>query len=239
VKKRNYRDGYYVDWAFSKKKADKKIAQGNTVEKPATKNSINANSIYNSNNDPTVATAGMGVDKTLIAKNHDLTLGIDTCGDQLFFKSGDIIIAKVLEITDDKIKYKRCDNLEGPQFVVLKSSVQSIKYVNGVTENIEPSAASPYTEPSPQPQHEGPQKVHPKAIGSLIACIFGFVPFLFMIPFIVSVVMSKNAIKEIDANPKIYKGRLLAEIARGISLFMLILLGVILVVFLIAVLIYI
>jgi len=44
VKKRNYRDGYYVDWAFSKKKADKKIAQGNTVEKPATKNSINANS---------------------------------------------------------------------------------------------------------------------------------------------------------------------------------------------------
>lgn len=234
VKKRIYRDGYAVDWAWSKKKAVKESGKAEASDAPFAKASKFNDLPLKSN---LASTAKV---KELSDADFDGKKGLillqDTCGDQIFFKSGDIIVAKVLEITEDKIKYKRCDNLEGPQFVVLKSSVQVIKYSNGVTENIEPSVSNPNSEISQGPRPNVPLKVHPKAIGSIIACALGFVPFLFFIPFIISLVMSKNAIKEIEANPKIYKGTLLAEVAHGISLFMLILIGVVLAIFLIALL---
>lgn len=51
--------------------------------------------------------------------------------DLITTKNGDIVKAKVLEITTSEIKYKKIDNLSGPTYSILKSDVFSINYKNG------------------------------------------------------------------------------------------------------------
>lgn len=56
--------------------------------------------------------------------------------DLIVLKNGDEIEAKVVEITTNKIKYNKCDNLNGPIYSLDKSQVFVIKYVNGTKEVI-------------------------------------------------------------------------------------------------------
>ena len=49
---------------------------------------------------------------------------------------GSEVSAKILEITQYEIKYKNCDNLDGPTFVKSLSSVFKIKYANGSSQVI-------------------------------------------------------------------------------------------------------
>ena len=54
--------------------------------------------------------------------------------DVITMKDGKDIEARVLEISTTEIKYKNCDNLEGPTISVLRKDVFSIKYGNGKKE---------------------------------------------------------------------------------------------------------
>ncbi len=47
----------------------------------------------------------------------------------------DTIQAKILEVGISEIKYKRFDNLEGPIYVIAKSEISMIRYINGGTDN--------------------------------------------------------------------------------------------------------
>ena len=49
-------------------------------------------------------------------------------------KDGTEIEAKVLEITDREIKYKKHSNVDGPTYTVVKEKVLFVKYVNGEKE---------------------------------------------------------------------------------------------------------
>ena len=64
-----------------------------------------------------------------------LTLGLFTTSifsqDIITKKSGEDISAKISEVTQTEIKYKKFDNLEGPIFTILKSEVLMIRYANG------------------------------------------------------------------------------------------------------------
>ena len=51
--------------------------------------------------------------------------------DVLTKKNGEDIQAKVLEVTSSEVKYKKFDNLNGPNFTVLKSNLLMIRYQNG------------------------------------------------------------------------------------------------------------
>lgn len=55
--------------------------------------------------------------------------------------SGDYIQAKVIEISNTEIKYKKFDNLDGPVFVLPKSEIHMIQYENG-TKDIFPNQIS-------------------------------------------------------------------------------------------------
>ncbi len=46
-------------------------------------------------------------------------------------KTGEDISAKITEVTQTEVKYKKFDNLEGPIFSILKSEVLMIRYANG------------------------------------------------------------------------------------------------------------
>jgi hypothetical protein len=54
----------------------------------------------------------------------------DDC-DYILLKNGEEIGGKVLEVGSTEIKYKKCDNPDGPTYTVNKSEVFMIKYQNG------------------------------------------------------------------------------------------------------------
>ena len=51
--------------------------------------------------------------------------------DTLTMRSGENIAVKVLEVGPSEVKYKKIDNLNGPNFTVLKSNLLMIRYQNG------------------------------------------------------------------------------------------------------------
>ncbi|HOY40076.1 MAG TPA: porin family protein, partial [Bacteroidales bacterium] len=57
----------------------------------------------------------------------------DSC-DMIILRNGEEISAKVLEIGIHEIKFKKCDNLNGPTISILKNDVFMIKYSNGTKE---------------------------------------------------------------------------------------------------------
>lgn len=71
--------------------------------------------------------------------------GIAFSQDLIILKSGDEIQAKVLEITDTQVKYKKWDNPDGPSYTSPKSDIFMIKYPNG-TKDVFKDATSPAAE---------------------------------------------------------------------------------------------
>ena len=72
----------------------------------------------------------------LVIKNKNRVNSLITDCDELIMMDGTEISAKILEITLDEIKYKNCDNPEGPIFTKPLSSVFKIKYSNGTSQVI-------------------------------------------------------------------------------------------------------
>jgi len=66
---------------------------------------------------------------------------VDGDCDNIIFKNGDELSAKVIEIATDVVKYKRCDNLDGPLISVQKSELLMIRYKNGSKEIFKDNSA--------------------------------------------------------------------------------------------------
>ena len=54
--------------------------------------------------------------------------------DTLSMRSGENILVKVIEVGTSEVKYKKIDNLNGPNFSILKSDLSMIRYENGTKE---------------------------------------------------------------------------------------------------------
>ena len=54
--------------------------------------------------------------------------------DTLSTRYGETILVKVIEVGTTEVKYKKLDNLNGPDFSMLKSDLLMIKYENGTSE---------------------------------------------------------------------------------------------------------
>jgi len=76
-----------------------------------------------------------------------LTLGLFTTSifsqDIITKKTGEDISAKISEVTQTEIKYKKFDYLEGPTFSVLKSEVLMIRYENGTKDIFNETTTQP------------------------------------------------------------------------------------------------
>jgi len=66
--------------------------------------------------------------------------------DTISMANGNELIAKVLEISSDEIKFKKFDNPEGPTYIENKSNVIRIKYKNGLKEEFK--FEKPWLKPS-------------------------------------------------------------------------------------------
>jgi len=57
-----------------------------------------------------------------------------SCGDTLFLLNGKKIICQVMEITEESIKYKQYDNIDGSIYSTAKKEASKIVYINGKSE---------------------------------------------------------------------------------------------------------
>ncbi len=57
--------------------------------------------------------------------------------DTMHFRNGDVLIGSVIEITSDIVKYKKSQNLDGPDYSDFKNDISSIHFKNGIVENFE------------------------------------------------------------------------------------------------------
>lgn len=57
--------------------------------------------------------------------------------DTIIKRNSELIIGKILEISDSEIKYKKFGFLDGPTYIELKTKVQMIRYANGMKETFE------------------------------------------------------------------------------------------------------
>lgn len=62
------------------------------------------------------------------------SIGMACAQDIITTKDGSDIQARILEVTNSEIKYKRFSNLEGPTFTISKSDILIIRYENGENE---------------------------------------------------------------------------------------------------------
>lgn len=143
------------------------------------------------------------IDKGLLGLNTNyLPVTTDSCGDIIIMQDGKEINAKVFEINKESIKYKPCDNLDGPLYVVNSEKVFMIKYKNGIKEVIKKETKKIEPEQANEINDIQEKKNHPLALFSFITSFFSFI--IFLLP--VAIVTGIIAIYKISKYPEKYKG---------------------------------
>lgn len=211
MQKRNYRSGYYVAW----KKSNSNIASTHSSKnkKETDKNKSLTRVVSELQNyEPVIIEANAENIISLPKKSEKTKLIFnDDCGDLLTLRSGDEVKVKVLEINDKEIKYKRCDNLDGPLITINKSDVFMIKYANGSKEIFkeEPKKDNtPKNNGNNNGNNNAPPKLNGLALAAILCATVGI--FLFGLGPLVGFVLGINALKEINQNPDRYWGKGLA-----------------------------
>jgi hypothetical protein len=139
INKRVYRAGYNIEWNTARKTpAQREFITKNPARNPETEI---LNPLYGN----VSASAGGEISpiKTpifLLTQNEPLkgkhiAVRIQDPCDTIVFKNGLKIKAKILEISASEIKYKMCDNQDGPLFIKNVADIAMVNHSNGsVTE---------------------------------------------------------------------------------------------------------
>lgn len=212
IKKRAYRPGYYIDWTLqpkNKKTTEPKTAQDLSNKKHREEIPKDADVV----SDEVAAADNRVHEKTFLYPVKPLITQDTGCGDILTFKKGNELKVKVLEINETQVKYKHCDNLDGPLFIVHKNEVYSIKYKNGFTE---------YFERVVEPQKNIPQtkEIHPDAELALVWLISTV--FTSAVGLILAAIFAARAKRKILAEPNKYTGLKIVKVCQIICLVFLI-----------------
>ncbi|MBI2279397.1 MAG: DUF308 domain-containing protein [Bacteroidetes bacterium] len=127
----------------------------------------------------------------------------DKC-DEIVLRNGDILSVKVEEVGVNEIKYKKCTNLSGPTYSVLKDNVFLIKYANGdkdvfkleTKEEVKKEAYFPKNSevlPGSEDDVDNSKKYSGIGIASLVIGLFAYSVFLYL-SILVGIAMSVLAI---------------------------------------------
>ena len=228
VQKRHYRNGYDITFTTSKKNSNKK----NEVDK-LNRIEMNHASLESDNqtNHQMIASSNQDIRSIVLAPTQTNTQKDESC-DVIYFRNNKVVSAKVVEINSTDIKYKRCDNLDGPLIVVDKNSVKSILYKNGDTETFTESyPIKPIQEntrinkysPNTDANYDG------YAIASFACGVLFFLLFPAILGFIFGIISLKR-IKESDGKLKGKVFALIGTVIGGLLLFITLLALIILIV---------
>lgn len=141
--------------------------------------------------------------------NDSIIKKVEEC-DIILLRSGEEILAKVIEIGIKEIKYKKCNSNQAPIISIQKNDVFMIKYANGSKDifKIEKKEnETPFknqnTNNNANNKKDQPVKVNGLAITSLVLGLLGIIP---LAGFIFGVI----SISQINNNPDKYTGKGLA-----------------------------
>ena len=170
IQKRHYMSGYNVEFGKLRQTESSK----NRIESSI--NSISEENLDSPINtdENTVASIENIKESELAAKRSYIlpknkkklkfTYNNNEC-DEIILKDGQIIKGKVIELSDTEIKYKKCDNLEGPTISTNKKNVFMVRYANGTVDVI--NAIS--NNSSEQTKSSDGKKTEPLAIASVVS----------------------------------------------------------------------
>ncbi|MCX8143128.1 MAG: energy-coupling factor transporter transmembrane protein EcfT [Bacteroidia bacterium] len=209
--KRLYRKGYYVDWLSQKHSSSQKnfssaqkensfisiISIENTL--PSFPSNFIPNHFQVQEEYSTVVASQQSTQHFIKNKSSLLQ---DTCGDKLILKSGDEYLVKIIEITEKEIKYKRCDNLDGPIYSVSKEKIYVIIYRNGYKEYI-------YTEQSSDDNvSKTSNKTKSYPVSLILALVFSGLTIIYIGIFLLPTIpfLARNARRLIQKYPDKYTG---------------------------------
>lgn len=206
VNKRLYNNGYSVSWNKLPPKSIKN-PESQKVEAKIKKTEPTVELDEAEADVPLSASLDNGNPEIINHHYKPKPIIIDSCGDVMTMRNGDEIKIKVLEINPKTVKYKTCDNLDGPIMVTNIENVFMIKYLNGKKEIFEKEIEKPKTEDD----YIAPKVVQPRiynafAIASFVcACSF----FLYITP-ILSIIFGIIALHQFKNNPEKYNGKWMA-----------------------------
>mgnify|MGYP000734050384 FL=1 len=128
--------------------------------------------------------------------------------DTLSTRSGESIIAKVLEVTTNEVKYKNFNNLNGPDIIILKSDLLQIRYENGTKDDFNNIIKKEDTnnaaiDEAVQGKNDAQKFYNGYKTAGTIAFVSNFTPMLPIIPsliFSLASTSSSNIPKDINLN---------------------------------------
>jgi hypothetical protein len=133
LQKRLYRNGYTVHWN-SKNKSTAEEGLNNEIGSSISElKGVNSDLALTTNEivleEKSVVL--LNEEKSILKRVHiEKTTDLPKC-DVMLLRNGEEISVKVIEITPKDVKFKRCDNLEGPTKMINKYYISSITYSDG------------------------------------------------------------------------------------------------------------
>jgi hypothetical protein len=132
--------------------------------------------------------------------------------DTIVLNSGSVLTGKVEEIGQTEVKYRKCNNLNGPVISILRSDIKIIKYSNGTFDSIASDKPIPTGNPSVftnQLPVNAPAKTEGLAIAGFVSGLVGL--FIAGIPLgTLGVIFGAVSLNKMKKYPGRFKGRGLA-----------------------------
>lgn len=129
IQKRVHMGGYHIQWnKNNKQNLTKNFSEQNSDEASLEQN---VQDTFKLQSDKSKLTNDKPIYFNLLSEKEIKVSSNDTICDNIILKNGEEISAKVIEISENVIKYSKCNNLAGPTYQIQKSEVLMVKYVNG------------------------------------------------------------------------------------------------------------
>ena len=221
VQKRKYQKGYHVVWHKAQNHTDgqkKVVSKSKTSQIEDPQKTVQSTKHISEPAPDLVSSADPRLSFTELKRQNLLNKKDEPC-DEIIFRDGTESKAKVIEITPTEIKYKKCDNLEGPTYVAKKAEVFMIKYANGSKEVFKETVADETkTDKKNKTIDKSKLSFQPFAIASLVLGILSIIPYFTILFGILAIIFANVAIRKIKAQPEIYKGESLANVGRTLGI---------------------
>jgi len=209
VQKRKYTEGFYTHRHTSSQKQEHSALKQKAIHKVASP--IVSNGTYK-NQEEDISLNGQALNlKPEVSfesksKFNKPAFAEDSC-DIIVLKSGIRIKAKVKEITEEVIKYKKCDFEEGPLYTQSKKDVSEIEYANGTKETVQYDAPQKSTNQNFSAEgNERGKKVEALGVVGLVLSIIG----LFVAGILLGlsgIVLGIRSLQKINTQPEKYRNK--------------------------------
>lgn len=222
IQKRKYTKGHHFNFRSSvnKSKAFAHATKLKLDEDNKSPSSTNSLSLPLADLPSTEVQEGENSSLNWLVPNEQADSTNNGCG-TIQLLNGKKISVKILEVSPDEVKYRRCSMQDGPDFILKKNVIDRIIYANGEEDvmNDIPYVRSNETAEEISPEYSSPLPVNEEeqiteglSLASMIVGIFALLTFPFLVVGITSLILSISGMSKIKGNPKKWKGKEFATV---------------------------